>query len=179
VFNQQRGWESLDVTFAEALALEDERVEKGSMWAFHYIRRGSYAEQVERYLDVFGADQVRVILYDDFSKEPERVLSEIHEYVGVDPVAIDNARERHNVTGLPKNRLLHEILNKPNPLKSMVKRIVPKSARGRIMKPIRAWTSYKPKADPNEIAGLKNKFEADIRRLARSIKPDPTIWLNA
>jgi hypothetical protein len=178
VFNQQRGWESRKMTFARALELEDERFENGSMWAFHYTRRGKYSGQIKRYLDVFSTARVRVVLYDDFVKTPEVVLENLYEFLGVTSAALDNTRERHNVTGLPKSTLLHRLTNTSNPFKTILKRLLPKGARQRVRRALSSWNSTKPPADPDDLSRLENLFEADIRELAGIIDPDPLVWLN-
>ena len=177
VFNQQRGWEARKMTFSRALELEDERVEKGSMWAFHYTRRGKYSGQIKRYLDTFSSARVRVVLYDDFVKKPDSVLEDLYGFLGVGSVSLDNTRERHNVTGLPKSTLLHRLTNTSNPFKSILKSILPQGARQRVRRALSSWNSTKPPADPADLSRLGELFEADIRQLAELIEPDPLVWL--
>lgn len=178
VFNQQLGWESHRLTFADALALEEERVEKNSMWAFHYTRRGMYSKQVGRYLDLFGNNRVRIVLYDDFVREPEKVLDEIYDFLGVDHITLENPRELHNVSGLPKSRLLHHITHTPNPLKSLLKSILPNKVRQQIQHQVRSRNLIKPPASPDDLAHLKDVFETDIHALDRIIEPNTSVWLD-
>jgi hypothetical protein len=177
VFNQQRGWEPLRRTFREALALERERVAANEMWAFHYVRRGRYYEQVKRYLDVFGPKQVRVWLYDELSSSPEKVLSEIQDFLGIERMAPENPRERKNVTGVPRSALLQRLTHRPNPIKTLAKTLLPEAQRRAVMQRIRSWNSVKPPPDTAFLSELSSTFADDIEQLAGLIGPGPRIWL--
>ena len=45
---------------------------------------GRYAEQVQRYFDVFGRENVHVIVYDDFQDDTASVYRETLRFLGVD-----------------------------------------------------------------------------------------------
>jgi len=179
VFNQQRGWEPRDRSFREALDREQQRVAENEMWAFHYTRRGRYYAQVKRYLDLFGSDQVRVWLYDDLNADPQKVLGEIHDFLGVERVALADPGKRENVTGLPRSALLQQLTQRPNGLKSLAKKLIPERGRKAVMRRLRAWNSVKPPPDYDQLAQLLLRFEDDIEQLAGLIRPDPRVWLHA
>jgi hypothetical protein len=44
-----------------------------------------YATHLERWLQHFERDRFHVILYDDVTRDPKRVLRELYEFLGVDP----------------------------------------------------------------------------------------------
>lgn len=54
-------------------------------WAFTYPRLLRFAEQYERYLEVFGSERVHVVLYEDFVDDRAGVYRGILEFLGVDP----------------------------------------------------------------------------------------------
>ncbi len=45
------------------------------------IRRGLYAEQVKRYLDVFGAEQVKMIRFSDLTQNTDQVMVEVTRFL--------------------------------------------------------------------------------------------------
>ena len=74
--------------FGTALALDEERERSGVPRGFpprSYRSAVRYAEQVERYLDVFGRERVHVILYDDFRDDTLAAYRGVCEFLGVDP----------------------------------------------------------------------------------------------
>ena len=53
--------------------------------SLYYSDVAKYAEQVQRYLETFGREQVLVILFDDFKADARRVFRRTLEFLGVDP----------------------------------------------------------------------------------------------
>ncbi len=62
-----------------------------------------YAERLTEVFDLFTHDRVKVFLYDDVSTEPERVLAEVFQFIGVDSrFQPDSIRTRPNRIIFPK-----------------------------------------------------------------------------
>ncbi len=93
VFNQR---EDL-ADFALALEAEEDRLAGRRVptdairpEALHYRRSVRFPEQVRRYLEVFGAERVHFIVFDDLVADAPAVYRSTLEFLGVDPtVAID------------------------------------------------------------------------------------------
>lgn len=177
IFNLQRGWEDPKLSFSQVLDLEEERVKGHSVWAFHYVRRGMYAAQIQRFLEVFGKDQVLPIIYDDFVAKPAEVLSRVHHFVGVEPMPLELANERHNVTVLPQSRRLDAFLKSAGPIKSFARGILPSSLRQKIYKTLKTLNSAKtPEMSPADRERLVRTFAPDIERLSEFVEVDVRIW---
>ena len=89
--NLLMGYENLP-DLEQALAAEAER-RQGRMTsstclvpsALQYSALGKYAEHVQRYQEVFGADRVKCILFDDLKEDPERTYRETLAFLGLEP----------------------------------------------------------------------------------------------
>lgn len=54
-------------------------------WATYlYLERALYYHQVKRWLDVFGEDNVRVYIFEEFTKNQEKFYKDIFKFLGVD-----------------------------------------------------------------------------------------------
>ncbi len=78
--------------FLTALALEAERKQEKypsprvtSPSYLYYDQRVKYYQQVKRYCDRFKPEQIKIIVFEEFKSENERVYREILEFLGVDP----------------------------------------------------------------------------------------------
>lgn len=89
-----------------------------------YVDRYKYAGQVERYLDAFGREKVKVIVFEELIRDPGKILSDLWGYLGLKPM--DAKLERENVSGRPRSRALKAILDQR---KRAVRHIVPKRFR--------------------------------------------------
>lgn len=50
-----------------------------------FVARGFYHRQIQRYLEYFPAEQLKVLIYEDIPKDPYAFLSEVFEFIGVAP----------------------------------------------------------------------------------------------
>lgn len=95
------------VGFEEALAAEPER-RRGrrlpggtpASEALQYAEAARYAPKVERYLDVFGPENVCCVLFDDLVRDGAATCRRVLEFLGADPefhVELDPERARERV----------------------------------------------------------------------------------
>lgn len=49
---------------------------------FFYYR---YHDAVKRYLELFTPGRVKIVLFDDFADDPQRIVRDVYEFLGVDP----------------------------------------------------------------------------------------------
>jgi hypothetical protein len=78
-------------SFAEVIEADIQKFETGSVLREpSIVRRGIYADQVKRYFDIFGKDQVLVIGFKDLTQEKKiEKLNAILKFVGVSPSTWD------------------------------------------------------------------------------------------
>lgn len=108
-----RGFET-EPDFERALELEDERLE-GEVERMRrdedyesfahrhlaYARRGQYAEQLERVLRHFPAEQLHVIESEAFFEDPAREFAGLLEFLGLRPWAPDRFEQHNARPGAP------------------------------------------------------------------------------
>ena len=66
-----------------------------------YVEFGMYYEQVKRYYDQFGLEQVKVIIFEEFIQQPEQTVNEILRFLGVD-FAVHSIRQIYNRYSVPR-----------------------------------------------------------------------------
>jgi len=79
-------------TFQDALKAESARRAGQGLSRQTYFPQGLiyrevalYTDQVRRYFELFGRDQVHVVIYDDFAADPAATYRAATEFLGVDP----------------------------------------------------------------------------------------------
>ena len=93
-----------------------------------YLELGHYAEQLNRYYELFPKDQVHVVLYEDYRKDPEGVLKRICHFLQVDGDFSFDFSEQRNRASRPRSEGLNRALVNTGILQT-VKGIVPRSLR--------------------------------------------------
>lgn len=66
------------------------------VWVFSYVRRGRYAPQLRRWLDVFPADSLLVRTAEELFAEPATVLNEVRRHLGLPPSSAEITFEQRN-----------------------------------------------------------------------------------
>ncbi|MEL6350369.1 MAG: sulfotransferase [Cyanobacteria bacterium J06627_28] len=171
-----REWEK---DFRTALAREPERISQGWAPAWHYTQVGLYHNQLQRYLEKFSSEQVRIYLYDDLLKSPETIYRDLFDFIGVDADWTVDTSKRYNTTSVArKNKVLHDFLMKPNALKTALRQIIP----AHIRKPLSAKmyrknaTAIQPLSMTHRLE-LIQRFEPEILRLQELLGRDLSDWI--
>jgi hypothetical protein len=63
------------------------------------VQPGRYGRHLQRYLDCFSREQVRVYLYEDYVRAPRTVLQDLLLFLGVEPDYQVDGRDRDNLPG--------------------------------------------------------------------------------
>jgi hypothetical protein len=171
-------------SFEEALEADDARVAANWNPIWHLKSRGFYYQQLKRYFDLFGRDQLAIYTYDEFEANPLGTVQDIFRFLGVDPTFAPDVSVRHNVGGTPKSRLLHKLLVSRSGVKDAVKRVLPKSTRNRLIQLKsslleRNTVRTGPEMLPETRRSLIELYRDDIRKLESLIDRDLSHWLVA
>lgn len=171
------GFETL--SFKQALEEEKQRIDRNWPPLWHYQQRGFYYQQLARYYDIFPSEQIRVYLYDDFIRNAKKVTVDIFNFLGVDADFTANTSQKMNVSGVPKNKAFHKIITQDNPLKSLVKQLLPQDLRKQLYKKIKSSNLEKQSAMSSEVRRqLADTYQEDINKLEKLLDRDLSSWLN-
>lgn len=78
------------------------------------IQRSLYREQAARYLEVFGAEQLKFLLFEDIVAKPDHVLAEVTSFLGLPPASVPvNGGDVHrNPARVPRSVRLQLLRNR-------------------------------------------------------------------
>jgi len=177
------------LSFSEALQQEDRRMadpefrEKCGNWPgnFFYFNRLKYYGQVRGYIDLFGPDYVRVLLFEDLVKDPVNVCGEVFQFLGIDRGFTPDI-EKHNVSASFRFRTLQAFLVRPHPVLEDAYRRMParlKDLLYTLLQKAYALNRKTVKREPLD-RGLREELAArykdDILELEKLIGRDLSSW---
>lgn len=119
-----------ELPFYEALREDYASPEKG-WWISHlYVELGLYCEQVARYMDCFGQENVLVLLFEEFVSDVGSTLTQVARFLNIDPTQVSGIdyREKHNVYVIPRKGIAEFALRIPK-LKRLGKRLFPEKTK--------------------------------------------------
>jgi hypothetical protein len=111
-------------------------------------------------------------LYDDFLKNPENILREIHTFLGVDSNFTPNMNEKHNVVNVKRfkeNGFADQSLN-------LLQRIFRKSGMKKLSEKTENFRYLKLIPSPKANKMLVEYYKDEIAELARIINRDLSNW---
>lgn len=173
------------VDFGEAVAAEEERaagrrLPPGPIRPENllYRRMVRFADQLERYLEVFGPDRVHVIVHDDLRADLPGEYRRLLAFLGVDPGFVPDfspANENKRV----RNRWLQRLIWNP----PLLRPLIPYLRRFRVVHAIRARLLSlnsrrvgRPPMDPALRQRLTDELAPEVERLGRLIGRDLSAW---
>jgi hypothetical protein len=167
-------------------ALDEERARIANNWNefWHYKSLGFYYEQVKRYFETFGRQQVNIYLYEDLQKHPLSVMKNIFEILEIDTSFVPDVSRKYNVSFLPKNRAFGKLMSYAARVTVGSKKYLPKTQHWRVRKGLRfidraeTLNRVPPPPMPEDIRNvLLEDYREDILRLEELLQRDLSSWL--
>jgi hypothetical protein len=138
-----------------------------------YVARGLYAEQVARYLEVFG-DRVHVLFFDDLVQQPRAAVVAILRFLQLDETGADRLDYTpRNIAAVPRNPLAQRAFASPSALQ-LARGLVPARFRGKLERRLLASLAVPP-IDERARRLLTDVFAPDAERL-RVMLGRPLPW---
>lgn len=170
-----------ETDFRTALSLEEERMRNnwGPIW--HYKHGGLYYQQLSYYFSIFTRNQFLVLLHDEFKTDPYITLTKIYRFLEVDENWVADISIKPNVSGNPRNMLLHKTLDKlllkPNPIKYSSQILIPEHIRLKVTTKVRNLNLVKNPMSLDVRIELTDSFSQEIENLGVLLQRDLSFWL--
>lgn len=152
--------------FYDALKQDMGRTEMGWAISHFYVEKGRYATQLGRYLESFGPEQVKIVLFDDVKQNPRATLLEIAKFLDLDPEPMNriDAAEARNGYRAPRGRWAQHLAG--NRLSRIIgETIMPRRLGRFIFEHLLLKPSAKPPMDPRARQLLLELYEPEMDRL--------------
>jgi hypothetical protein len=172
---------------ARALAMEDERragrgLPRSSTRPrlLFYSEHVRYVEQLERYRDAFGAEQMLVLIYEDFRTDNEAVLREVLRFLAVDDsveIAPVEANPSVGMRSTRANELARSLYIGSGPAARIAKGAIKALSSQRIRRGAlgalrRGQVQGAPPEDPELMQALRRRFRGEVEALGEYLGRD-------
>lgn len=145
-----------------------------------YRDRIRYAEQLTRFLQVFDASQVKVMIYEDFREDNASVMSEVMEFIGADcdtEIEYGTYNKGQELRSKSMQRLVYNLSHGEaglGTLKTAIKSMVPPKVRKSVMRGAYQKLVFKPvqEMEPALVLRLKREFHPEVVRLSELLGRD-------
>jgi hypothetical protein len=165
-------WGREGLSFERALLEEESRIRKSWEYrrVYSYVDRGRYAEQLERYVEAFGRENLLVLLTEELATKPGRVRERCARFLGIDPEGYEISEADHrrlNAARIPRSykvqRLTGVLRSRARWFVKVIDRLNLKDER------------YPPMSEAAK-AELERVFRPEVERLDRLGLVDVSHW---
>ncbi|MDJ0707457.1 MAG: sulfotransferase [Leptolyngbyaceae cyanobacterium MO_188.B28] len=164
--------------FTQAMEAEEMRMRNNWSPRWHYKQRGFYYSQIKRYFNLFDQSQIKIYLYEDFKANPIGVLQDIFRFIEVDDEFAPNISQKHHVTYMRRNEVLHKFFVEENLAKSILKPLISSNLRQCVKANlINLNIRKRPKLQPEVRKRFIEVYREDILNLQGLIQRDLSAWL--
>ena len=177
-FNQGREKRSFRQAIEEEIQLSQSG--KWPLGQMTYVGQGFYTKHLENYFHYFQRDQFQIILYEDYKVDLPGTLHQIFRFLGVsEDVASFDSLPRHNVSGLPKNKVI-DFLLKPRKFTKTIRRYIPKKIHDPVFyyfMSVKERNMMKTDMEPHVRRKLIGIYRDDVLKLQNLLARDLSHWL--
>jgi len=154
-------------SFEDALAAESQRLEQGWEWFWGLKSNSLYFDFVKEYIDVFGKEKVKIILFEDFIKNQEQYLAEVMDFIGLDSTEAVYEEFDSNKSGVVSKRwkYLHKFLLAEGKLNSMLRALLPTGLRKTLGALVKRFSTVKGEVSTETKYSLAREFATDLNQL--------------
>lgn len=164
--HMQAGGAETATTFDEALALEEAHKRDGWQAMSHYVSASLYAAQVQRYYARFPREQILVMTFEVFTKDPVQSANRILDFIGLPPLPEEAKLQQTNKTLVVRNKFVSDVLVHQKFGMEYLRKLLPKKTRGRVKeKVLGLFASAPEKLSPETRKKLMRRFAPDIEEL--------------
>lgn len=173
----RNGWEQ-NLNFDQVLQQEQQRIQDhwGALWQHQTL--GFYSQQLTHYYGRFPQEHIRVYLYDDLKKDAQGLMRDIFDFLEVDATFEPDMSKKVNVSGITRSQWLRKFLNRPDPIKNVLKPLLPKRFRKSLVQKAKSGNLVRPTISPEIRHQLTQVYRDDILMLQDLIDRDLSTWLS-
>ena len=127
------------------------------------VECGLYYEQVKRYLDIFGKDQVKIIISEEFFADTRKTVQDVLKFLGVDLEAPTSLEKISSPTREPRGKISEKII-KSNIMRKIGRKIILKSTAPTVIA-VLGKKIKKPLMQDEAKKLLEEIYKDDIKKL--------------
>jgi len=127
------------------------------------LQNGLYFENVKRYLDIFGPEQVKIIIFEEWTINIISTIEKILKFLGVEYTIHDFQEEIHNPFNVPRGPVAQLILG--SGIASKISTRYLSSSSRKFITNLLLKKQSKPKMREEDKKTLTNFYREDVKKL--------------
>lgn len=169
-WHQYKAWKENKKTLQEALNLESIRKKGKSIpsWItipsnLYYSEKTKFSEHLQRYLNYFSTNQIKIIIYEDFKNDNQKIINDITDFLWVWEMKIEY--KQMNIASDVKYPLIKRLVSNSYKIRYIAQKTLPLSIRkkwGCFINNFLLIPKQKEKLSYNERKNLMNQYKNEV-----------------
>jgi len=162
LMNTSLGWDN----FSLRERIQENLSRKKLQGYIDIVPAAVYSESVKRYLDTFGSNQVKIIIFEEFVKDTIGKLKEVLKFLNVNSNVPEITEKTFNPYSKPRGRIAQSVITSGT-VRKISNRIISPSLRVKVKENILLKKTKKPKLSKEDKKFLQQLFHDDIKKLEK------------
>lgn len=156
-------FKSIQKTFDDQIKLE---LERGTNLDEFDIRLefGLYFQDVKMYVDEFGENNVKILIFEEFVKNVEDAIKDICEFLNIQSNTTSLMKKIHNASITPRGKISTELLHSRT-LSKIVGNLLPISSKKYFREKLIVRDRKNQKMSTETRISLKNYYQEDVNQM--------------
>jgi hypothetical protein len=138
-----------------------------------------FSEQIRRFVKAFGRQNIHVIIYDDFSRNPALVYKQVLSFLRVSPNDQFAFEVIHANRQIRSKRIQDFLRTPPDAVRGLARAVLPPSVRkgaGRYLNRVNIKVIPRPILDQQFRKRLQSEYELEVKQLSELLHRDLSRW---
>jgi len=155
----------------ENIFIKKECTNKEKDLANQRFKIGLYFENIKRYFDVFGRDQVKVIIFEEFVNDEKSTILEILKFLEIEPKLENFKPEIHNPFGVARGSIAQYIFRSKQ-IKRITENLLSPKQRNLLREKILIKKQPKAKINQEDKNQISSEYKNDVNKLKSFLGKD-------
>ena len=129
------------------------------------LKAGLYCNDVKKYLELFGKNQVKIIIFEEWIKDVKNTVNEIIRFLGLDYIVNDNLQDIYYRYVEPRGSISKAIIRNPNIRKIFTSLF--SHSNNEVLRRFLVKKNTKPKMNEEDREKLVKFYQDDVRELEK------------
>jgi len=147
--------------------LENELINYKTSQKNYALKYGLYADNIKRYIDIFGKNQVKIIIFEEWITSVEKTIRQILKFLELPDSLIDHSSLSYNEYKIIRGKISKQILQSKR-ISKIAKAIMTKSQRDSLREKLYKRRN-KPEMREEDRKILKKFYQDDVKKLQKII----------
>jgi len=148
----------LKASFCEEI---ENSIKNFPMW----MERGIYFDRVKRCLELFGTKHVKILIFEEWIKNPKNTVQEILQFLGINYEINDFKEETYNPLLVSRGSIA-KLVFRSKKIVGFAQKYLPSSTRRILTEKILTYKAEKPKMEKKDRNFLIDFYKDDVKKLA-------------